>query len=129
MQTRAGANGRQAILSHSLFETKETPDRLKPIEVGSITGLPQHGRAIPRLHSLFINQTTSKEMESDLIQELLSRHQNKPQPESVALTSVLTAIRDVVEDQGLNVSPVSLFVAAVASLSATDAQANAQVLI
>lgn len=103
---------------------------MQPMKDESAIALP-HSRSRAIMPLLLLARSLFcmiEAMESNLIQELLSRHQNKPQPESVALTSVLTAIRDVVEDQGLSVSPVSSFAAAVASLSATESQADVQVL-
>jgi hypothetical protein len=66
-------------------------------------------------------------MEPNLVEELLARHQNKQQPESIALTSVITAVRDVVKSQGLKVSPVALFAATAASLATAESRADMQV--
>lgn len=65
-------------------------------------------------------------MEPNLVEELLARHQNKQQPESIALTSVITAVRDVVKSQGLKVSPVALFAATAASLATAESRADMQ---
>ena len=51
------------------------------------------------------------------LSDLYSKHRNSTQAESMHLCAVMTAVIEVIESQGLAVSPTSVFAAVMSSLS------------
>lgn len=63
---------------------------------------------------------------SGIVAEIIQRHHASQGPDSRALVSVVEAIRDVIQAQGMTVTPVSLFAAATASLTTATSDADMQ---
>ena len=63
---------------------------------------------------------------SGIVDEVIQRHHASQGPDSRALVSVVEAIRDVIQAQGMTLTPVSLFAAATASLTTATFDADIQ---
>ena len=67
--------------------------------------------------------STMDSITGSFLADLYSKHRNSTQAESMHLCAVMTAVVEMIESQGLAVSPTSVFAAVMASLgedSSTD---------
>lgn len=68
-------------------------------------------------------------MASGLVAELYAKHQNSPQPSSQAVCAVLGASLEVLQAEGLEASPASLFAAVMSSLEKPDGKGPPEVFL
>ena len=59
--------------------------------------------------------------------EIYAKHRNSTQPESQQVCAVLGAVLEVVQAEGLQPTPTTLFAALMSSLEKPETQASAQV--
>ena len=63
-----------------------------------------------------LDTNTMDSITGSFLHELYSKHRNSTQAESMHLCAVMTAVVDLIQSQGLAVSPTSVFAAAMSSL-------------
>jgi ribosomal RNA-processing protein 12 len=84
------------------------------------------GKPPPR-PSAAVAAHNGEEEDANIFTDLLARHQNSRQPESVQLCIVASAVVDVVRSEGLRPTPTALFAALMSSLERPETIADAGV--